>query len=177
MFPIPRFSNLLLVLFLMAACGTPYRDTTAPITAQADFDPVRYTGTWFEIARFPVPFERGCTATTATYEILNDSLLSVVNTCRAETPEGPLRRIEGTAEIVAPGRLRVRFATVPFIRAPYWVLWVDDTYETAVVGVPNGRAGWILARQSQISAAKRQKAEEVLLANGYDPSRLLKVRH
>ncbi|WP_227271126.1 lipocalin family protein [Roseobacter weihaiensis] len=167
----------LLALVLLTACGTRYRDNTQPITAQADFDPARYLGTWYEIARYPVAFQRGCTATTATYGALDADTISVLNTCRQDSPDGPLRSVKGTADISGPGQLKVQFASVPFVRAPYWVLWVDETYDTAVVGVPNGRAGWILARRPRISDAKRAEAEAVLRANGYDPAALLNVQH
>lgn len=168
---------LLIALTLMTACGTQYRDPSSPITAQADFDPSRYLGTWYEIARFPVSFQEGCTATTATYGLIDDTTVSVVNRCRDGSPDGPLREIKGTATIEGPGQLRVRFSSVPFARAPYWVLWVNDTYEIAVVGVPNGRAGWILARRPEITEETRMQAEDILRANGYDTSALIEVEH
>ena len=90
----------------------------------------------------------------------------------SHAPDGPAERIAGTARIVAPGELKVKFANVPFVAADYWVLWVDEDYETAVVGVPSGRAGWILARTPTIDPARRAQAEAVLARNGYDPARL-----
>lgn len=168
---------LLAALTLLTACGTVYRDRAQPITSVADFDVSAYLGTWYEIARYPVRFQRGCTATTAEYGALDATSITVVNTCRQDTPDGPIRQIRGMAALVAPGQLRVQFDTVPFVRAPYWVLWVDETYNTAVVGVPNGRAGWILARDPQISASARTVAEAVLTANGYDTSALINVNH
>jgi apolipoprotein D and lipocalin family protein len=124
---------------------------------------------------FPVSFEEGCTATTADYGPIDADTISVLNTCRKGSPDGPAERIAGTAEIVAPGELEVRFSGVPFVAADYWVLWVDADYRTAVVGVPSGRAGWILARTPAISPARRAEAEAVLSRNGYDPSRLYDV--
>jgi len=91
------------------------------------------------------------------------------------TPGGPAERRTGEAELVGPGQLKVAFASVPFVRGDYWVLWVDDAYTTAVVGTPAGSAGWILARSPTISAAKRAEAEAVLQANGYDISALIEV--
>ena len=135
----------LLVCVLLAGCAT-YRDRDVPIAAQADFQPARYLGLWFEIARYPVRFEEGCTATTAEYGRIDATTISVVNTCRQGSPDGPAERISGSARVVGPGRLKVSFDSVPFVSADYWVLWVDEDYRTAVVGVPSGRAGWILAR-------------------------------
>ena len=156
---------------LSACAGTTYRD----IAAQRDFVPERYLGRWYEIARFPVVFERGCTATTADYGRIDDTTVSVVNTCREGSPDGKAESISGTARIVAPGELKVRFSSVPFVAADYWVLWVDAAYQTAVVGVPSGKSGWILARTPAIDPARRAEAEAVLARNGYDVAKLYDV--
>jgi apolipoprotein D and lipocalin family protein len=173
----PRHLLTLLLLLGLTACGTAYRNTDVPMVAQADFEPEDYLGTWYEIARYPVPFQRGCTATQATYAPLAPGRISVLNTCRDGSPDGPLKQIEGTADIVGPGQLKVQFPSVPFVRSDYWVLWVDETYQTALVGVPNGRAGWILARTPEISPEARAQAEAVLRANGNDPTQLIEVAH
>ncbi len=171
-----RFAFVLLLAGVVSACsGGVYRDPSVAMAPQSDFDAERYLGLWYEIARFPVPFQKGCTATTAEYGSIDATKISVVNTCRQDSPDGPLRRIEGTADIVGPGALKVRFGSVPFIAADYWVLWVDDAYQIAVVGVPSGRAGWILARTPSFSAQARARAEAVLVANGYDPAQLINV--
>ncbi len=148
-----------------------YRDTTVPIASKALFDPGQYLGLWHEVARFPVPFEAGCVNVTAEYDLRPDWLLSVLNTCF--DADGAVKStIDGTAEIVGPGRLVVRFGSVPFVAADYWVLWVDESYRTAVVGTPNGRAGWILNRDPTIPADRLAAAQEILDFNGYDLSRL-----
>jgi apolipoprotein D and lipocalin family protein len=53
------------------------------------------------------------------------------------------------------------------VAAPYWVLWVDEGYRTAVVGQPNGRAGWVLNREPGDPAGPLDRAREVLDFNGY----------
>lgn len=173
-----RLVAALAVAGLLAGCGgesgglfTSYRDTTVPIASKALFEPERYLGLWHEVARYPVPFEAGCVGVTAEYALRSDGLISVKNTCR--TADGSIKStIEGTAEIVGPGRLVVRFPSVPFIAADYWVLWVDESYRTAVVGSPDGRSGWILNRDPEIPADRLEAAKEILDFNGYDLSRL-----
>ena len=166
----------LFLLMVLASCSplVSYRDTSVPISTAALFDPARYTGTWHEVARFPVPFEEGCHGVTATYETLPDSTLSVLNICRDNTG-AEISRINGTAEITGPGRLKVRFASVPFVAAEYWVLWVDTDYQTAVVGSPAGTSGWILNRDPVIPADKMNAAQEILRFNGYNTSQLVEV--
>jgi len=162
-------------LLALAACAS-FRDTSVPMQPVARLDVARYSGTWYEIARFPVRFQQGCTATTASYAVTGPDTVSVLNRCRAGAPDGPLRQISGTARVVGPGQLSVRLGRVPFA-APYWVLWVAPDYSAAVVGVPQGNAGWILARRPTMPAAQRAEAEAVLAQNGYDVTRLIEVEH
>ena len=151
-----------------------YRDTTVPIASIALFEPEKYLGLWYEVARFPVPFEAGCIGVTAEYGTLPDGGISVKNICRGD--DGSVRStIEGRADVVGPGRLEVSFPSVPFGAADYWVLWVDDAYKTAVVGAPNGRSGWILNRTPDISEDRLTAAKAILDFNGYDLNRLLIV--
>lgn len=161
---------------LLAGCGAVYRDTATRMVPVAGLDLARYAGRWYEIAHFPVPFQEGCTATTAEYALRDDGAVTVVNSCRRGSPDGPLSRIEGEARVVGPGQLRVRLGRLPFA-APYWVLWVAPDYGTAVVGVPSGRAGWILHRAPDIPPARLAEATAVLVANGYDPARLVATQH
>ena len=165
-----------LALALLAGCGTVWRDTGAPMTPVADLDLERYAGRWYEVARFPVPFQRGCTATTAEYGPPVGDEVSVRNTCRQRSPDGPVRQIAGRATVVGPGQLQVRLGRIPFPGA-YWVLWVTPDYDTAVVGVPSGRAGWILHRSPDIPSDRLNQARAVLAGAGYDLSHLITTEH
>lgn len=156
------------LLLALAGCGQIYRDADVNMTAKQDFDALRYLGTWYEIARYPVPFQSGCVATTAKYEPINSSTVGVINTCREDALNGKVKQIEGRADIVSPGKLKVSFDGVPFVKGDYWVLWTDKSYTTAVVGVPSGKAGWILSRTPKIGPESRADAERVLRENGYD---------
>ena len=176
----------LLALLALAGCAAPlpdepvgslfevYRDTDVQIASKALFEPEKYLGRWYEIARFPVPFERGCAGVTAVYGQGEGGRLTVLNTCRDLQGE-VTAEIRGFADVVGPGRLEVTFPTLPFGAADYWVLWTDDGYRTAVVGAPDGRSGWILNREPTIPADRLTAAREVLDFNGYDLSRLVNV--
>lgn len=164
----------LLVALLLGGCAVvapSYRDAAVPITSIVGLDAARYAGRWHEVARFPVVFQNQCAgASVMDYAPLGDGALSVVNACATES--GAVSRVEGVARPAGPGRFAVRFDGVPF-EGPYWVLWVDEGYRTAVVGVPSGRAGWILNRDPVIPADRLRAAREVLDWNGYDLSKLV----
>ena len=159
-----------LALLAVAGCSSvvppSYRDQSVTISSKAAFDAQAYAGRWYEIASFPTPFQEGCMRTQANYFPLTPGPgYRVVNTCEVD---GVQKDIEGFATPDGPGRLLVKFDGVPFVKAPYWVLWVDADYETAVVGTPSGRGGWILSRTPDIRDDKLTAARQILQFNGYD---------
>ena len=57
-----------------------------PLDVVSEVDLQRYVGTWYEIARLPNWFQKQCTGdVTATYTLLNDGAIKVVNSCRKRT--------------------------------------------------------------------------------------------
>lgn len=161
----------LAALFLLASCGAVigpgYRDQDVTIASSANFDASRYLGRWYEVARYPNPFQSDCPGAIAEYgasEIAGQ--ITVRNICLDANGQ-PSGEITGTATDEGLGRLSVRLQGVP-VAAPYWVLWVDEGYRTAVVGAPNGRVGWILNRDPDIPPDRLSAAREVLDFNGYD---------
>lgn len=170
------FKTLCVLLF--AALAVPvsaanYRDTSVPMAVEGALDLNRYLGKWYEIARFPNRFERGCVGVTAEYSLRADGDIRVLNTCREGTLDGKVTIADGSARVEAPGRLSVTFVPwLPFARGAYWVLYVAPDYSLAVVGNPKGNTGWILARSPEISAKQRVLAEIILSKNGYDIRKL-----
>ncbi|MEO0357300.1 MAG: lipocalin family protein [Pseudomonadota bacterium] len=174
-------------LVALTACAAPvapgddggvfetYRDTSVPMVAKADLDIEQYTGRWFEHARYPVFFERGCANVTATYGRLDADTISVTNVCR-DLAGTETSNIVGFADVVGPGRLAVTFPSIPFGGgADYWVLWTDPGYQVAVVGAPNGRSGWVLARSQAPDPRIIEQAKSVMVRNGYQLDRLFTV--
>ncbi|QXT40417.1 lipocalin family protein [Gymnodinialimonas ceratoperidinii] len=163
--------GLLPALFAIASCGAvigpSYRDDSVTIASSASFDASRYVGRWYEVARYPNPFQADCPGAIADYALTETpGVLSVTNTC-LDAAGRAVDTISGTATDEGLGRLSVRLEGVP-VAAPYWVLWVDEGYRTAVVGAPNGRVGWILNREPEIPSDRLAAAREVLDFNGYD---------
>lgn len=77
-------------------CPSPGGDGfhSSPLKVVPEVDLARYAGTWYEIARFPNRFQNQCTRiVTATYTLLEDEQIKVVNRCRTE--EGTFEEAEG----------------------------------------------------------------------------------
>lgn len=176
---IRHIAALAVMLATTPAIADSYRDTTVPMQVDTGLDLTRYTGLWYEIARFPNRFEKNCFAVTAEYALRDDGKISVVNTCRTGAVDGPVKQAEGVAIVAEPGKLEVGFAPgssfLSFLRGDYWVLDVTPDYSVAVVGNPAGDTGWILARTPQVSNAAFNAAMKVLEQAGYDVTKLRTV--
>lgn len=120
------------------------------------FELNRYLGLWYEIGRLPLRYEDDtATDVTAQYSLNDDGTIHVDNRCydRFGEPTQALGQAEPDAEHA--GRLRVTFLPagmrwVPFTHADYWVLRIDAEYHYALVGTPNHKSLWLLAREPHI---------------------------
>ncbi len=119
--------------------------------------------------------------TRATYKLNKDGTVHVLN----ETWSGGKKvSIEGSAYKADPksdeAKLKVKFYVPPFlpivpVTGNYWVLYLDDDYQYALIGEPTRKYLWILCRQThmdeEIYNMLVQKAKE----EGYDVSKLHKT--
>jgi apolipoprotein D and lipocalin family protein len=172
-----RRAGLVAACLLLAACATTTSRRGLPPPATVErVDLGRYAGTWYEIASFPTRFQRGCTATQATYTPRPDGTIGVVNSCRKGGLDGPVDRIEGTAWPVDPpadARLKVRFFWP--LTGDYWVLALGPEYRWALVGHPSRDYLWILSRTPRLDAADWDAAVAHAAADGFDTSRLVRT--
>jgi apolipoprotein D and lipocalin family protein len=139
----------------------------------ADIDLRQYAGIWCEIARLPTRFERRAVNVRATYTLLEDGNIEVLNDCELDGFQGQPRQVRGTARIVDkadPARLKVRFG---LISADYWILEVGEHYEYAVVGVPDRSCLWILSRKPRLNHEVFQGILARMSEQGFDTEQLL----
>ncbi|RWW49198.1 hypothetical protein BHE74_00044675 [Ensete ventricosum] len=124
--------------------------TAKEMTVVKGVDLQRYMGRWYEIASFPSRFQpRDGANTRATYTLRPDGTVHVLN----ETWSGGRRgSIEGTAYRADPAsdeaKLKVKFYVPPFLPifpvvGDYWVLYLDDDYQYALIGQPSRTYLWV----------------------------------
>ncbi|MGC3974752.1 MAG: lipocalin family protein [Nitrospira sp.] len=167
-----------LCLSLSACAGVSPKDTLPTVTS---VDLSRYAGTWHEIARLPMWFQRHCVDSKATYTVRNDGAIGVHNECVTDT--GGHDEAEGIATVVDPGtntRLRVVFDNF-FARlfgssreGNYWILALDADYQTAMVGTPDRRYLWILSRARQLDETAYTRLVEQARRLGFPVSELIR---
>jgi apolipoprotein D and lipocalin family protein len=167
------FTPLFLSLF---ACASVRKPPVPPLKVVPYVDLKRYLGTWYEIARFPNRFQEGCVGTKATYTLLEDGKMGVLNQCHKGTLEGEISSAKGKAWVVDPetnAKLKVSFFW-PFT-GDYWIIDLGENYEYAVVGHPKRKYLWILSRKPEMDEGLYQHILEKLRSQFYDVSKLLKT--
>ncbi len=174
-----RFGFNLLILtvcFLINSCKAEMKDRKIDKTTVTELDLGKYMGTWYEIARYPHKFEKGLVGVTATYSLLPDGKITVVNQGFKNSLNGELSVARGKAKLPdksQPGKLKVSFFWIFY--ADYFVLDLDPGYQWAVIGSSSDNYLWILSRSPQMDEALYNQLIEKIRNRGYDLSRLEKV--
>jgi len=155
-----------------------------PLVAAEKVELDKYLGVWYEVARKPMYFERKCIYDiTATYTLNENGNIVVDNKCY--DTEGNLQRSVGEAFISnAPfnSKLRVSFLPegvrwIPVGRGDYWILKLDDDYQTVLVGEPKRKYLWILSRTPQLKKEQIQEYLNYAKSQGYNVSDVIYPEH
>ncbi len=150
------------------------------VTVVTDLDLNRYTGKWFEIARFPNKFQKQCVSdVSASYVTRTDGNIEVINRCK--NAAGLIEEAIGRARVPDPeitAKLKVRFAPrwltwLPMVWADYWVVDLAPDYSVAAVGDPTKKYLWILSRTPAIAEPVYQALKKRLVVQGYDADKLV----
>jgi apolipoprotein D and lipocalin family protein len=171
-----------LILLPVLALSKANDSDTKLVQVVPSVDLSRYTGKWHEIARLPNRFQKDCSGeVTATYSLLGEGQLKVVNECRKN---GRIERAEGKARLAAKdgpsSKLEVRFAPswlswLPFVWGDYWVIELASDYSYSVVGTPDRKYLWILSRAPQMDEETYKRLIEKAKAQGFDVAKLMKT--
>lgn len=151
--------------------------TMDPPQTVKHIDVERYMGVWYEIARFPVFFQRGLVAVTAQYSLEDDNRIRVKNRGLKRSFDGKVSSIEGYASIPdpeSPTKLRIRFDPFPvrYFPADYWIVDLDEDYEYAVVSTPSRKTLWILSRTPSMDDLRYDAIVRRLAQRGFEVDRL-----
>ena len=173
----------LALLALPVAVRNGQDQSKQPLEAVPTVDLHRYAGLWYEIARLPNGFQKQCAGdVTATYTLLDNGRIKVVNRCRKEN--GEIDEAEGEAKLSgndAPNtKLKVRFAPsilsfLPFVWGDYWIIALAPDYSYAVIGEPARKYLWVLSRTSVMNESTFNILLDQIKEKGYDLTSLAKT--
>lgn len=142
------------------------------------FEPKRYLGKWYEIARLDHSFERNLSNVSAQYSKRTDGGIEVINR-GFNGKSGKWKDITGRAyflEDETVGSLKVSFFG-PFYGGYHIIALDDEEYKYSMVTGPSRSYLWILSREKTIE----DKVLNDLIAQarewGFDTGKLIYVEH
>ena len=165
---------LVVIFFPLKACAPQPDKLMTPLKVVDFVDLQKYTGEWYEIARYPNRFQQGCQRSKATYTLRDDGKITVLNECYDLALSKKIRSVEGKAWVVdkqTNAKLKVSFFW-PFSGA-YWIIDLGKDYEYAVVGHPKRKYLWILSRTPDIEDTLYQQILANITNHDYDISKLI----
>lgn len=147
----------------------------APLQSVDHVELDRYLGLWYEVARKPMYFQNKCdNDVTATYTLNENGNVHIVNRCF----DKQTKQYESIAEgfvVNEPlnSKLKVSFLPelirwIPIARGDYWILKIDEDYQTVLVGEPKRRYLWVLSRQPHVDQAVLKHYLDYAKSQGYD---------
>jgi apolipoprotein D and lipocalin family protein len=167
-------------LFLFCATESPAApDDVPPLQTVKSVDLQRYLGKWFEIARFPNSFQKGCDRSTAEYRLKEGGDIEVINTCfKKDNSQNTSVGVAQVEDRVSSAKLKVSF--VPgWLRwtgigsGDYWVIDLGSRYEFAVVSEPRREYLWILSRTPTLDPEVYRGVLDRLKKQHFDLSSLI----
>lgn len=144
-----------------------------PLTQVDSVDTEKYVGDWYQVAAIPQPYTIQCASNTkAKYGVLDDSTISVKNTC--DTLFGTPSEITGKARITdadTKASLRVAFDRVPGQNLQgtpnYVVTYLSEDYDLAIIGDPQRLSGFVLSRTPNLTADQWKTVKNTVKERGW----------
>lgn len=153
-------------------------ETTSVATVpQVDLN--RYLGTWYEICRLPMRYEDATASDiTATYSLNSDGTVLVDNRCIDEDGQPTQSIGQASAIDETNSKLTVTFLPpllrwIPFTKGDYWIMKLDPDYQISLVGDPDRKFLWLLARDPHLSEVQKAEYLDFARSQGYDLTHLI----
>lgn len=157
-----------------SSAGT--QSTTPPLRTVQHVDLHRYMGDWRVIANIPYFGEKNCVDSIESYALRPDGRIDNRFTYRKGSFSAPQKQMTALAWVVNPktnAEWNVRFFGL--LTVDYLIIDLDLNYRWAVLGYPERKYGWILAREKTLPDSTYDAILHRLAAQGYDPKRFRKV--
>lgn len=175
------FAGFVTILMLSGTLAQT-KPSSAALQTVPSVDLKRYSGTWYEIARYPNKFEKNCAGNvTATYTLKTDGNIEVLNKCLQKN--GKIKTTTGEAKVVdttTNAKLKVRFASgflsfVSKVWGDYWIIDLAPDYSYAVVGDPTREYLWILSRTPKLDTGTYENILHGIEQKGFRPNKLVQT--
>ena len=136
----------------------------------------RFLGDWYVVGVIPTFAEKDAVNAIERYELNDKGNIDITFTHYKKSPEGKYKEYHPKGFIFdkkTNAEWRVQFFW-PF-KFKYLVIDLAEDYRYTVIGVPNRKYVWIMARDAILSEEDNKQIREKLSDQGYDVSKIVDV--
>jgi apolipoprotein D and lipocalin family protein len=165
----------------ITSCQTTHPvSSSTPLTPQlAMRQPVdleRFMGDWYVIGCIPAFIETQAYNAVESYQLDRDGSIATTYRFNKGSFDGPVKVYHPRGFVHDPAtRAEWRMQFLWPLKSAYLILKLDDAYQTTVIGVPNRKYAWIMARTKTLPDATYAQLVGFLKSTGHDTSKLRKV--
>jgi len=136
----------------------------------------RFMGDWYVIANIPTFIEKGAVNAIESYRLDSKGRVQTTFTFRKDSLTGPQKKYNPTGFIYnkeTNSEWRMQFLW-PF-KSPFLIIDLDEKYNYTVIGVPNRKYVWIMARDHVLDDKVYNEIISKLEKVGYDITQIQKI--
>ncbi|MHC4091952.1 MAG: lipocalin family protein [Planctomycetota bacterium] len=173
-----RWAVAVLCLAILNGCAATNMPPLEATDRKVDLE--RFMGDWYVVGFIPVtiPFfsEEGAHNGVESYRLTEEGVIETTYTFRKSGFDGPEKRFTPKGWVYdreTNAEWRMQFLW-PF-KAAYLIVYIDDSYQETIIGVPSRKYVWIMTRDPNVSEAEYQELLNRVAAAGYDTERVQRV--
>ena len=170
----PHFKSIIIALVsVVSGCSSQQSITTVDYV-----DIERFMGDWYVIANIPTYIERDAYNPLESYRLDTDGSIATKFSFNAGSFDGEKKVYQPRAFITEPATNAVwGMQFIWPIKADYRIVYLDDDYQTTVIGRNNLDYVWIMSRSPQMTEQLYGELERFVGVLGYDPQLLIRAQH
>ncbi len=164
-------THLMFMASLLATAGCATLPPPPAVSQPVDLP--RFMGPWYVIAGQFTWIERAAHNGIESYALTEDGTIATTYQFRHGGFDGPLKTYQPTGRVVpGTGQAEWRMQFVWPFQATFLILYLDPDYRFTVIGEPDRRYLWVMAREPRIPDAELARIRARLSELGYAPERL-----
>jgi apolipoprotein D and lipocalin family protein len=138
----------------------------------------RFMGDWFVVANIPTFVEKKAYNPLEHYDLNSDGTVATTFTFNEGALDGPLKTHRPKGFVLdkeTNARWGMQFIWP--IKADFRIVYLDDDYQTTVIGRAKRDYVWIMSRTPEFSDAEYERMKAFVESIGYDTSKLQRPKH
>lgn len=162
-----------LILAALVALSLAPSASAGPVEPTRPVELTRMMGRWYEVARVPNALQRGCQAGASDWTPAPAGF-AVVQSCRKDSPDGPLKTWKAKATVADP-RTNAKFRMTFFggvVSQDYVVVDHRPDQGWLLLATANGKYLWLMSQRPTLSTSIKAQALARIRQLGFDVGRL-----